>query len=107
MSEKVQEILNALKKRLTKIYGTQLKDVYLFGSYARGEANPLDSDIDVLIVLNGEFNYWEESKRSSELIASLSLQYDVVISRKFASIMEYSHSKMPLYINIRKEGIAV
>ncbi|MBC8334258.1 MAG: nucleotidyltransferase domain-containing protein [Anaerolineales bacterium] len=107
MSKKIQAILNTLKKGLTNIYGTQLKEVYLFGSYARGEANPLNSDIDVLIVLNGEFDYWEESKRSSELIASLSLQYDMVISRKFASVMEYRHSKMPLYINIRKEGIAV
>ncbi|NQU29582.1 MAG: nucleotidyltransferase domain-containing protein [Anaerolineae bacterium] len=107
MSKKIQAILNTLKKGLTNIYGTQLKEIYLFGSYARGEANPLDSDIDVLIVLNGEFNYWEESKRSSELIASLSLQYDMVISRKFASAREYRHSKMPLYINIRKEGIAV
>ena len=107
MSKKIQEILNTLKKGLAKIYGKKLKDVYLFGSYARGEASTLDSDIDVLIVLDGDFNYWEESKRSSKLIASLSLQYDVVISRKFASAMEYSHSKMPLYINIRKEGIAV
>ena len=107
MSNKIQEILNTLKKGLTEIYGKRLKDVYLFGSYARGEASPQDSDIDVLIILDGEFNYWEESKRSSKLIASLSLQYDVVISRKFASVMEYSHSKMPLYINIRKEGIAV
>ena len=107
MSEKIQEILNTLKKSLTEIYGKRLKDVYLFGSYARGEASPQDSDIDVLIILDGEFNYWEESKRSSRLIASLSLQYDVVISRKFTSIIEYNHSKMPLYINIRKEGIAV
>ena len=107
MSDKTQEILASLKKGLAKIYGEKLKDIYLFGSYARDEARPLDSDMDVLIVLDGEFNYWEESKRTSALIASLSLQYDVVISRKFASVVDYEHSKMPLYINIRKEGIVV
>ena len=107
MSEKIQGILKALKKSLIEIYGERLKDVYLFGSYARGEENFQDSDIDILILLDGEFNYWEESKRTSALIASMSLQYDVVISRKFASVVDYEHSKMPLYINIRKEGIAV
>ena len=107
MSEKTQKILKALKEGLTKIYNKRLKDVYLFGSYARGEENAQNSDIDVLILLDGNFNYWEESKRTSQLTASLSLQYDVVISRKFASVVDYEHSKMPLYINIRKEGIAV
>ena len=107
MSPKTQEILNALKKGLAEIYGKKLKDIYLFGSYARGEANPLNSDMDVLIVLNGDFNYWQESKRSSALIAELSLEYDVVISRKFSSAIEYKNSKMPLYINIRREGVVV
>lgn len=107
MSPKTEEILTALKKGLKNIYGENLKDIYLFGSYARGEANPLISDIDVLIVLDSDFNYWDELKRTSALIAELSLQYDVVISRKFSSMQEYQTSKMPLYVNIRAEGVAV
>ena len=107
MSPKTEEILNALKKGLLVLYGEKLKDIYLFGSYARGDANPLSSDIDVLIILEGGFNYWDELKRSSNLIADLSLAYDVVISRKFSSMAEYKNSKMPLYVNIRAEGIAV
>jgi hypothetical protein len=31
----------------------------------------------------------------------------VVISRKFASDLEYRHSGMPLYVNVRNEGLAV
>lgn len=107
MSPKTEEILNSLKKGLRELYGEKLKDIYLFGSYARGEANPLNSDIDVLIVLKGDFNYWDELRRSSALIAELSLTYDVVISRKFSSIKEYQSSKMPLYVNIRAEGVAI
>ena len=107
MPAQIKKLLRNLKKGLAKIYGSQLKSVYLYGSYARGEAHPPDSDIDVMVVLNGEFNSWEVEKRSSELVASLCLENDVVISRIFVSDMEYTHSKMPLLINVRQEGIAV
>ena len=107
MTDDIRKILRELKKGLIEIYGDQLKAVYLYGSYARGDAHPPDSDIDVMIVLKGEFDYWEMDKRSSELVAALSLENDVVISRTFASETVYSNSKMPLYINVRKEGVAV
>ena len=107
MPRNIRKILRELKKGLVKIYGDQLKAVYLFGSFARGEGRLPDSDIDVMIVLKGEFNHREVSERSSELVASLSLENEVVISRKFASESVYASSKMPLYINVRKEGVAV
>ena len=107
MPRNVKKILRELKKGLTEIYGDQLKSVILFGSFARGEGHLPDSDIDVLVVLKGEFDYWEQDKRSSELVANLSLENDVVISTKLASETKYAESKMPLYINVRKEGVAI
>ncbi len=107
MPSDIRKILRELKKGLQKIYGEQLKAVILFGSYARGDAHPPDSDIDVMIVLNGEFNYREVQKRSIDFVASLCLKYDVVISRKFASAGEYARSGMPLFLNIREEGMAI
>ena len=81
MPDEIKKILRELKKGLVKIYGDQLKAVYLFGSYARGEAHPPDSDIDVMIVLKGEFDYWAMDNLCSEFVADLSLEHDVVISR--------------------------
>jgi len=107
MPLQIKKLLRKLKKGMAEVFGSQLKAIYLFGSYARGEARPPDSDIDVMIVLNGEFDYWEVEKRSSELVASLCLENEVVISRVFVSDTEYAHSKMPLLINVRQEGIAV
>ncbi|OIN95539.1 MAG: hypothetical protein AUJ21_02905 [Anaerolineae bacterium CG1_02_58_13] len=107
MPDEIKKILRELKKGLVKIYGDQLKAVYLFGSYARGEAHPPDSDIDVMIVLKGEFDYWAMDNLCSEFVADLSLEHDVVISRKIASDAQYASSKMPLYINVRREGVAV
>lgn len=107
MSQNISKILQQLKEGLTVIYGDQLKAVYLFGSYARGDAHPPDSDIDVMIVLKGNFDYAEVEKRSSEFIASLCLENDVLISWVFASDIDYQNSGMPLMLNVRAEGVAV
>lgn len=107
MPDKIKKILRELKQGLVEIFGDQLKAVYLFGSFARGEGKLPDSDIDVMIVLNGEFDYWKEDRRSSDLVAALSLENDVLISTKFVSEKKYIESRMPLYINFRKEGVPV
>lgn len=107
MPNNIKKILRELKKGLVEIYGDELKAVYLFGSFARGEGRLPDSDIDVLIVLNGEFKYREVQKRSIDFVASLCLKYDVVITRKFASDKEYTESKMPLILNIRNDAVAI
>jgi predicted nucleotidyltransferase len=107
MTNNIKKILRELKKGLDKIYGDQLKAVYLFGSYARGEGRAPDSDIDVMIVLRGEFNHREVQKRSSEYIAELCLEYDVVVSWFFASDTEYAQSKMPFMLNVREDAVAI
>ena len=107
MPNNIKKILRELKKGLVKIYGDQLKAVYLFGSFARGEGKLPDSDIDVMIVLNGEFNHRETRKLSIDFVASLCLENDVVISRKFASAKEYAKNKMPLLANIRDDAVAI
>lgn len=107
MSDEIRKILTEFKQGLKKIYGEKLKAVILFGSYARGDAHPPDSDIDVMIVLKGKFDFWVMNKLVSEFVAELSLKYDVVISRQLVSDEDYADSKFPLYINVRREGVTV
>jgi predicted nucleotidyltransferase len=107
MPAKIKKILRELKKGLVKIYVDQLNAVYLFGSFARGEGRLPDSDIDVMIVLNGEFDRREVNKRSSEFIADLCLENDVVISWFFASDSEYTQSKMPFMLNVRDDAVLI
>jgi len=107
MPKNIKSILRKVKKGLVEIYGDQLKSVILFGSYARGDAHPPDSDIDVMIVLKGKFNQRETDKRSSEFIAALCLENDVLISWRFVSETNYAQSGMPLMINVRKEGVTI
>ena len=107
MPNHIKKILHELKQGLVEIYGDQLKAVYLFGSFARGEGKLPDSDIDVMIVLNGEFNHREVEMRSRDFIASLCLKYDVVISWFFASNAKYTQSKMPFMLSVRKEAVTI
>ncbi len=107
MPENIKKILRELKKGLVEIYGDQLKAVYLFGSFARGEGKLPDSDIDVMIVLNGEFDHREIEKRSMDFIAALCLEYDVVISWFFASNTTYTQSRMPFMLSVRKEAMTI
>ena len=107
MPTNIKKILQDLKKGLVEIYGDQLKAVYLFGSFARGEGRLPDSDIDVMVVLNGEFNYRDIERRSIDFVASLCLEHDVVIICHFISDKTYAESQMPFMLNVRKDAVSV
>ena len=49
----LRDTLRWVTETLREIYGPRLKRLILFGSQARGEATP-DSDVDVLVVLDGK-----------------------------------------------------
>ncbi len=106
MSTHLRKLLAELKRGLIRIYGENLDRIILYGSQARGDAAP-DSDIDILVVLKYDFDYGEMLDLSSELVASLSLEKDLVISRAFVSRAEYEQKQSPFLMNVRREGIAV
>jgi predicted nucleotidyltransferase len=56
--EKIDTILKKFRTGLAELLGERLEAVYLYGSQARGDAHS-DSDIDVLIVLRGDFDYFQ------------------------------------------------
>lgn len=106
MDAGIQDILRELRRRFERLYGDRLVHLVLFGSRARGDAAP-DSDIDVLVVLNGPVNAGEEIERTLDIVSDLSLEKDAVISCVFMDCERYQHRNGPLLRNIRKEGIPV
>lgn len=106
MKREIHSIVSELRTKLKDIYGERLVHVVLFGSQARGDAAG-GSDIDVMIVLNGEVNPGKEIARTGEVTAGVSLKYDVVVSCTFMPIKRYELEKSPLLINVHREGVLV
>src|SRR5689334_21832717 len=73
MHSTLGEILAQLRAGLEALCGPRLVRLLLYGSQARGEATA-ESDIDVLVVLQGSVDPGAEIARAGYLTASLSLQ---------------------------------
>lgn len=101
---KTQMIVNEFKEEIRKIYGNQLVDVILYGSWAKGTATE-DSDIDLMVVLEGEITPGREIDRMIDCITDVNLKYDVLISVVPVSDNAYANINSPLLINVRREGI--
>jgi len=106
MTSRVRQVLAELHARLKDLYGERLVKLVLFGSQARGDAGP-DSDIDVMLVLNGPVSHDVESDMVVPITAELSLQNGVVISTIYMSAERYAKESSSLLLNVREEGVAV
>jgi predicted nucleotidyltransferase len=102
----LQIILQKVKQSLSKFYQDKLEKIILYGSQARGDATEY-SDIDILVVLKSAINPYDEIDKTSEIIADLCLEYDVVISRHFISSEKFNNQNTPFIYNVKKEGIMI
>jgi uncharacterized protein len=76
----------------------------LYGSYARGEADE-GSDVDLLLLLDGDVNPSRELLRIEDVKWPISLEMDLVISLLPMSVERYRNSAEPFMLNVRREGI--
>ncbi|MBM4018801.1 MAG: nucleotidyltransferase domain-containing protein, partial [Planctomycetes bacterium] len=77
-----------------------------FGSAARGQAGP-ESDIDLLVVLQGPVDVVSETLHVVDLLYPLQLESERYISAKAAAEDEYEAGRLQLYRNVRREGVPV
>jgi predicted nucleotidyltransferase len=104
MSDKVRDILAELRRRLARLYGPRLVKMVLYGSQARGDADP-GSDIDVLVVLQGPVEPAEEIRRTGDDVWPLSYEHGISVMCVFVSQEEYERERSPLLLNVRREGV--
>ncbi len=103
-----QEAIKLFKEKLKEEYGDRLVDIILYGSYARGEEDK-ESDIDVLVLLKEIKDFWAEVHRISDIESKIHkiFNYKILISAIPARISDFNTKKIPLFINVKKEGISV
>ena len=102
--EEVLRLVREFRDHLAAIYGDRLKGVYLYGSYARGEATE-DSDIDVAVVLGGPVDRRLEDERNSDLIGDLSLRENCVLMPVFISEEDFRKTPYAIHRSIVREGV--
>jgi predicted nucleotidyltransferase len=99
-------ILSKLRQKLAELYGERLVEMVLYGSQARGDVT-LESDIDVLVVLEGSVNPGDEIARTGDVVTALSLEHNTVISCLFVSAERFHNEQSPLLLNVRREGVRI
>lgn len=95
-----------LRRRLRAIFGERFREARLFGSFARGDAGP-ESDLDVLVVLQGPVDRFEEYRRLGDLVVDLMERYGVYVSPLVVEEHDYDAGSGPLLQNVREEGVAL
>jgi len=99
------EMLAEVRRDIRSRLGTHLKRLVLFGSRARGDANP-DSDYDLLVVVD-EVN--RKVKDILDDIAGEMLCRSGTVISAFPMGEESAHLRKysPFLINVAKEGVPV
>ena len=97
--------LNSILQKLTQIYrsvyGENLVQVILYGSYARGDYHT-DSDVDVVALQQQLKKVWDFS-------CELELEYDTILSPTVIPYEEFKQYQtiLPYYRNISQEGVVI
>ncbi len=101
---KINDVIKEFRLEIEKLYGKKLKDIILYGSWARDEARE-DSDVDLVVVLEGDITPGREIDRMIDIITEINLKHRVLISVYPVSRANYLTLKSPLLMNVRREGI--
>jgi len=107
MSPIIRQVADEYKANLRNLYGDELVEVILFGSFARGD-NWDESDLDFAVILrNPQTRPSAEIIKTSSIASRLSLKYGLMISTLPTSLEKKQNSMQGLYQEIRKDGIVI
>ena len=105
----LETVLQSLKNASKELYGNKLNKIILYGSYARGDYTE-ESDIDIMIVLDGDRNDVKKMRKSTIKMANeISLDQNVFLSilLRDKKYFEDNLDFFPFYQNIVREGVII
>ncbi|MCL2427018.1 MAG: nucleotidyltransferase domain-containing protein [Oscillospiraceae bacterium] len=104
----VNDVMYDFTESCKQLLGNNLVDVILYGSYARGDYQQ-SSDIDVMVLVNGDNNIAKNNKTKICNIAcdiDSKYNYEVYISAFVQNQNVFDSPTNLYYNNIRKDGIS-
>lgn len=104
MDEATRTAVEAFKEKVADLYGERLDQILLFGSQVRGEATEA-SDVDLMVVLEGPVDRFEEIDRMGELTWEIDLEHGVLLAVVPVSTEAFEQGASPLLRNVRREGV--
>lgn len=101
----IKLILEECKEKLKNHYGSQFHSLLLYGSMARGQESE-SSDIDLLVLLSKPFNYFIELRKIIDLLYSVQLKSEHLISAKPIAVDAFESGEILLYRIAKRDGLA-
>ena len=107
MPGNMQNLIKQYVNEIKQIYGTHLRQIILYGSYARGDFRP-DSDIDIMILLDlSDLELKAYSQKLSYMTYDFNMDYNIDIKSIAKSEAHFNKwiVNYPFYSNIHREGV--
>ena len=107
MGHVTAEIIERYVREVSGIYGSHLKKIILYGSYARGDFRE-DSDIDIMILVDlDDSEIKAAGRRLSDVTFDINFDFDVLIMPivQNAAFFERWVGAYPFFNQINNEGI--
>lgn len=100
-------IMNEIVAEMQTLFGSTLRQVILFGSYARGEQDEY-SDMDIMVLVDIDDNALKQyNSRIAKLMTDISIRYGVlpsIIDKNYQHFQKWV-PYLPFYRNVKAEGI--
>ena len=104
-----REIIVSFARKVRKILGKNLKQVILYGSYARGDYTE-DSDIDIMVLTTITDKEIEQiDTEIYDLAFDFLMDYGVDINVVIKNEKQFNYwlGALPFYNNVQKEGVVL
>ncbi|MDF0643793.1 MAG: nucleotidyltransferase domain-containing protein [Nitrospira sp.] len=105
LSQAERAVLEGLRVRIRREFPDRAFQMTLFGSRARGDAEP-DSDMDVLLEIEQEHISFAEKQRIRRAAGEVSIETEIVLSLLIVDQhMRKERGDFSVFQNIREEGV--